>query len=80
MWCLHSTITKKSALACCHDLRGEQDSSRTICDLASSPERDGDCRIIDESGEDYLYPNRYFVAIDLPTDTESVLTESFDRI
>jgi hypothetical protein len=23
-------------------------------------------RIIDESGEDYLYPNRYFIAVELP--------------
>jgi hypothetical protein len=43
-------------------------------------ERDGDLRIIDESGEDYLYPSRYFVAIDLPKETERVLTDSFDRI
>ncbi len=42
-------------------------------------ERDGDLRIIDASGEDYLYPRRYFVAIDLPQETERVLTESFDR-
>jgi hypothetical protein len=42
-------------------------------------ERDGDLRIIDESGEDYLYPGRYFVAIDLLQDTERVLTESFCR-
>jgi len=34
MWCLHSTMTKRWALACCHALRGGQDSSRRICDLA----------------------------------------------
>jgi hypothetical protein len=42
-------------------------------------ERDGDLRIIDESGEDYLYPAGYFVPIDLPQATEQALTESFDR-
>jgi hypothetical protein len=26
----------------------------------------GQVRIIDESGEDYLYPESYFVAVDLP--------------
>ena len=26
----------------------------------------GQLRIIDESGEDYLYPEAYFVAVDLP--------------
>ena len=28
--------------------------------------RDGDVRIVDESGEDYLYPADWFVAVDLP--------------
>lgn len=28
---------------------------------------DGDLRVVDESGEDYLYPADYFVVIDLPT-------------
>jgi hypothetical protein len=28
--------------------------------------RDGDVRIVDESGEDYLYPAEWFAPIDLP--------------
>ena len=28
-------------------------------------ERDGDLRVIDESGEDYLYPAKYFVVVSL---------------
>ncbi|MDQ3009683.1 MAG: hypothetical protein M3X11_03125 [Acidobacteriota bacterium] len=27
---------------------------------------DGDLRIVDESGEDYLYPAKWFVGIELP--------------
>jgi hypothetical protein len=42
-------------------------------------EQDGDLRIIDESGEDYLFPGRYFVQIDLPQETERTLMDSFDR-
>ncbi|PKO20325.1 MAG: hypothetical protein CVU38_20715 [Chloroflexi bacterium HGW-Chloroflexi-1] len=38
---------------------------------------DGDLRIIDESGEDYLYPAGYFVLIDLPRAAEQVLGDSF---
>jgi hypothetical protein len=38
---------------------------------------DGDLRIIDESGEDYIYPADYFVLIDLPSDAERVLRSSF---
>jgi hypothetical protein len=29
-------------------------------------EADGDLRIIDESGEDYIYPASYFVMIEVP--------------
>ncbi len=29
-------------------------------------ERRGQLRVIDESGEDYLYPRKYFVAVELP--------------
>jgi hypothetical protein len=39
--------------------------------------RDGDLRIIDESGEDYLYPADYFVMIDLPRGIKHVLQRSF---
>jgi hypothetical protein len=34
---------------------------------------DGYVRIIDESGEDYLYPGDYFVPIELPTAAVKVL-------
>lgn len=34
---------------------------------------DGYFRVIDESGEDYLYPQEYFVAIVLPQAAEEVL-------
>lgn len=33
-------------------------------------EEDGLIRVIDESGEDYLYPTRYFVAIQVPEAVE----------
>ena len=42
-------------------------------------ERDGDLRVIDESGEDYLFPSKDFVIIELPQETERILTDSFDR-
>ena len=34
---------------------------------------DGDVRIIDESGEDYLYPAEWFIAIDLPREVVASL-------
>ena len=38
--------------------------------------RHGQLRIVDESGEDYLYPARYFVLVDLPHDARAALTAS----
>lgn len=34
---------------------------------------DGLLRIVDESGEDYLYPSRFFLKIDLPQEVERAL-------
>lgn len=42
-------------------------------------EQDGDLRVIDESGEDYLFPASYFVLIDLPEATARILVDSFGR-
>ena len=36
--------------------------------------RDNYLRVIDESGEDYLYPDRYFVLVKLPQKAESALS------
>ncbi len=38
---------------------------------------DGDLRVIDESGEDYLYPARYFVVIKVPDEAQAALIGSF---
>ena len=44
---------------------------RVIADKEA--EEDGDIRIIDESGEDYLYPSSYFVPIQVPQTVEESL-------
>ena len=38
--------------------------------------RDGFVRVIDESGEDYLYPKDYFVPIDLPISARRALSRA----
>ena len=38
---------------------------------------EGDIRIIDESGEDYLYPSSYFVPIKVPQTVEESLLRAF---
>ena len=40
---------------------------------------DGDLRIVDESGEDYLYPAANFVVLELPNSTEQAVESSFTR-
>src|SRR5262245_3362107 len=35
--------------------------------------RDGDMRVIDESGEDYLYPASFFVLIEVPQEVERAI-------
>ena len=34
---------------------------------------DGDFRVVDESGEDYLYPAEYFVMVELPQEVKESL-------
>ena len=38
--------------------------------------QEGDIRIVDESGEDYLYPSSYFVPIRVPQPVEKSLLRS----
>jgi hypothetical protein len=40
-------------------------------------DRDGDLRVIDESGEDDLYPADCFLPVELPRDTVAALERSF---
>jgi len=41
--------------------------------------KDGDLRIIDESGEDYLHPADSFLLVDMPRGIARALKESFSR-
>ena len=50
---------------------------RALPDPAAA--EDGDVRVIDESGEDYLYPAEYFVEVEVPRRAADVITKSFNR-
>ena len=39
-------------------------------------EKDGYIRIVDESGEDYLYPQSYFILVNLPNKVREALVMS----
>jgi hypothetical protein len=41
--------------------------------------QDGYLRVIDKSGEDYLYPESYFVAITLPAEAQQAISVTFSR-
>jgi hypothetical protein len=38
--------------------------------------QDGDMRIVDESGEDYLYPAKNFIIIDIPAEVRRSLLKA----
>lgn len=42
-------------------------------------EEDGDLRVIDESGEDYLYPADWFMKLELPSKPRRVLREHLHK-
>ncbi len=54
---------------------------RKVYRVLSDPEaeQDGYLRVIDESGEDYLYPADYFVLVDFPPLALRALRKSFER-
>jgi len=54
----------------CEDLEPRK-LYRVLPDEAAA--EDGYIRVIDESGEDYLYPQAYFLPIELPKAAEKVL-------
>jgi hypothetical protein len=39
-------------------------------------DKDGDIRVIDESGEDYLFPADYFITLELPPEVQRVLVQA----
>ncbi len=41
--------------------------------------REGYLRVVDESGEDYLYPAKYFVPIELPSAAAKALAAAPDK-
>ena len=51
-----------------------------IYPVARAGERNGYIRIIDESGEDYLYPEEYFVAIEVPSGAKEKMEKEYIKI
>lgn len=65
--------------AICIDNRDSEDlEKRKIYQIISDEEaaKEGYLRVVDESGEDYLYPETYFVIVDLPMKARQALRSS----
>ena len=54
----------------CEDLE-QRKIYQTLAD--DEAEKEGYLRVVDESGEDYLYPRSYFVLIPLPREAQEAL-------
>ena len=67
---------KEQAFALCIENRDCEDLEKrkiyqVLPDVAAKKE--GYLRIIDESGEDYLYPESYFILVQLPREAQEAL-------
>ena len=70
-----TTRTRKRFLLCVRNKGGEDLDLRKLYEQVPDARaaEDGYVRVIDESGEDYLYPADYFVAVELPREAERAL-------
>ena len=71
-----STTKEHIKFALCIENRDCGDlEKRKIYQIITDEEaqKDGYARVIDESGEDYLYPQSYFVFIQIPVEAQKAL-------
>ena len=69
-------MTRKNRYVLCVHAEGDVDLERRKIYEVLPDERaalDGYLRVVDESGEDYLYPARFFVPLPLPREAERAL-------
>jgi hypothetical protein len=69
---MRSTRRKRQFLLCVRNTECDDLELRKLYERRPDPvaTREGYVRVIDESGEDYLYPEGYFVAVELPREAE----------
>jgi len=69
-------MKKEQVFALCVENKdGEDLEKRKIYKILpdEEAEKEGFFRVIDESGEDYLYPQSYFVLVELPQEAQEAL-------
>jgi hypothetical protein len=70
------TKDKNIKYAICIENRDSEDlEKRKVYQVLRDEDAEGEgyLRVVDESGEDYLYPQSYFVLISLPQEAEKAL-------
>ena len=71
------TLTKKKRFVVCVRNTGYPASLELRKIYQALPDADAEAhnlvRVIDESGEDYLYPEKFFLPLDLPQGVETAL-------
>lgn len=70
-------VRRKTKFALCIEDRecDDLDKGKVYAILPdASAKRDGYLRVEDDSGEDYLYPESYFVPLDLPSKAKAALS------
>jgi hypothetical protein len=74
-----SSRRKKRFLLCVRNLGCEDLELRKFYEHLRDEvaRREGYVRVVDESGEDYLYPKTHFVAVRLPREAELALARRF---
>jgi hypothetical protein len=74
-----TTMSKTKRFAVCIKNEGAEESLelRKIYEILEDPagEKRNYVRVIDEEGEDYLYPRTWFLPLDLPHTVEEALLE-----
>jgi len=66
----------KSRFALCVENKDSEDLEKRkvyVVLADEDAEKEGYFRVIDESGEDYLYPASYFILVELPAEAQEAL-------
>ena len=72
---MEKTIKNNKFVLCIENKDCEDLEKRKIYQILpdDEAEKEGYLRVVDESGEDYLYPQSYFVLIPLPQEAQEAL-------
>lgn len=72
---MSTTVTDSKFAMCVRNEECEDLELRKVYQILPDKraERDGYVRVVDESGEDYLYPESYFVPVRLPQTAQRIV-------